>query len=380
MGASTPFETARGHEITIETQSSIPAGWYPDPAGTTGKRWWDGVQWSSHMQAPTPPPAPLPPAQQFVPNAVMQYQPQQIQPQPIQPQPSQPQPSHQQRVDPYAQASPYGLAPVAERPYVPFQQSSQPPVPMYQVHQAHNGAAISSVVVGAVAFCLSLVGFIPGSPVFYYSVGGIFAVIGGIRALSRRRRGFGTNAWAPVAAIILGSLAVILMIVGIAVHSTVNVNVNDSGSVSATQNQTGAGGSSSGTVPAPPTFATDAQLTEYEQTAATVAHDIDEFGNGGMAYSPDPSWPATVTVAADGTIVFPSGTSPGMLPAGEVMTYELSGDKQNFAIAVSGGARNEAALYDSESNSFTWTCATGDTSCPPGGIADDPGASSGSNT
>jgi Protein of unknown function (DUF2510) len=37
--------------------SFVPAGWYPDPAGGDGKRWWDGATWSAHVQeAPAPPP------------------------------------------------------------------------------------------------------------------------------------------------------------------------------------------------------------------------------------------------------------------------------------------------------------------------------------
>jgi uncharacterized RDD family membrane protein YckC len=31
-------------------------GWYPDPGGSGGQRWWDGVRWTDHL-AP-PPPAP----------------------------------------------------------------------------------------------------------------------------------------------------------------------------------------------------------------------------------------------------------------------------------------------------------------------------------
>lgn len=36
----------------------IPAGWYPDPAGGDGKRWWDGAGWTQNVREPeTPPPA-----------------------------------------------------------------------------------------------------------------------------------------------------------------------------------------------------------------------------------------------------------------------------------------------------------------------------------
>jgi hypothetical protein len=32
-----------------------PAGWFPDPGGTPARRWWDGSQWTEHLQsAPVP--------------------------------------------------------------------------------------------------------------------------------------------------------------------------------------------------------------------------------------------------------------------------------------------------------------------------------------
>jgi hypothetical protein len=32
--------------------TNIPAGWYPDPSGGQGQRWWDGTQWTDHLSAP----------------------------------------------------------------------------------------------------------------------------------------------------------------------------------------------------------------------------------------------------------------------------------------------------------------------------------------
>ena len=29
-------------------------GWYPDPDSPAGQRWWDGSQWTSHVQVPAP--------------------------------------------------------------------------------------------------------------------------------------------------------------------------------------------------------------------------------------------------------------------------------------------------------------------------------------
>lgn len=34
------------------TPSSVPAGWYPDPAGTPRQRWWDGGAWTEHYNEP----------------------------------------------------------------------------------------------------------------------------------------------------------------------------------------------------------------------------------------------------------------------------------------------------------------------------------------
>ncbi|MGV8884765.1 MAG: DUF2510 domain-containing protein [Microbacteriaceae bacterium] len=34
------------------TDSSTPAAWYPDPAGSTRQRWWDGTQWTENYSEP----------------------------------------------------------------------------------------------------------------------------------------------------------------------------------------------------------------------------------------------------------------------------------------------------------------------------------------
>ncbi|WP_018637019.1 phospholipid scramblase-related protein [Parafrankia elaeagni] len=37
---------------------STPPGWYDDPSGAPGSRWWDGNQWTDHTQPGSPPPPP----------------------------------------------------------------------------------------------------------------------------------------------------------------------------------------------------------------------------------------------------------------------------------------------------------------------------------
>lgn len=39
------------------TETLPPAGWYPDPTGAPGTRWWDGAAWSGHVR-PVSVPAP----------------------------------------------------------------------------------------------------------------------------------------------------------------------------------------------------------------------------------------------------------------------------------------------------------------------------------
>lgn len=41
------------------TTPPTPAGWYPDPDGSGGQRYWDGSVWTEH-RSPAPPPAPAP--------------------------------------------------------------------------------------------------------------------------------------------------------------------------------------------------------------------------------------------------------------------------------------------------------------------------------
>lgn len=43
---------------------AAPAGWYPEPSGAEGQRWWDGTRWTEYA---TPLAAPTQPAAQYAP-------------------------------------------------------------------------------------------------------------------------------------------------------------------------------------------------------------------------------------------------------------------------------------------------------------------------
>jgi hypothetical protein len=42
--------------------TQVMAGWYPDPSGAVGERWWDGQVWSEHRRPYPAPPIAGPPA------------------------------------------------------------------------------------------------------------------------------------------------------------------------------------------------------------------------------------------------------------------------------------------------------------------------------
>ena len=44
----------------IDTVTTVPAGWYPDPQGPPLQRWWDGASWTPHTNDPRPAPVVAP--------------------------------------------------------------------------------------------------------------------------------------------------------------------------------------------------------------------------------------------------------------------------------------------------------------------------------
>ncbi|WSJ19992.1 DUF2510 domain-containing protein [Nocardia sp. NBC_01327] len=57
-------QTALDHANTREAvrPNPTPPGWFGDPGYPGQLRWWDGIQWTQHVQAaPSPPPPPAAP-------------------------------------------------------------------------------------------------------------------------------------------------------------------------------------------------------------------------------------------------------------------------------------------------------------------------------
>ena len=59
------------------TTPPTPAGWYPDPDGSGGQRYWDGNLWTEHRHPAAPPPSPEPvaPSAAEEPTAIVQLPP-----------------------------------------------------------------------------------------------------------------------------------------------------------------------------------------------------------------------------------------------------------------------------------------------------------------
>jgi hypothetical protein len=46
--------------VTADIARRIPAGWYPDRADRSRRRWWDGTQWTEYYSAAPDTNAPAP--------------------------------------------------------------------------------------------------------------------------------------------------------------------------------------------------------------------------------------------------------------------------------------------------------------------------------
>jgi uncharacterized RDD family membrane protein YckC len=63
MVSPDPFTSSQPHpqpQTTPAQGAPAPPGWYPDPSGAPGHRWWNGIGWTAYTSGPTPYPGPAP--------------------------------------------------------------------------------------------------------------------------------------------------------------------------------------------------------------------------------------------------------------------------------------------------------------------------------
>jgi len=210
------------------SDAALPvAGWYEDPAGGGGVRWWDGSTWTQHARPrEVEPVAEVPGTTQgrhrspvAEPAAPVAQRPtQQLVPQPIH------QPAYQPMAPRYQAAptsipNPSGQPAWAAAPHAIGPQGRAPHGgglynPAWDAYHGKNSAAAWSLALGIISAALllltELLGYAPGLP-------GIGAVIWGIVGISRSRRigaGRARSIWGL-------SLGVVSLIAALIIHFVV---------------------------------------------------------------------------------------------------------------------------------------------------------------
>lgn len=289
----------------------LPAGWYTDPGKSGGKRWWDGKQWTDHLQMPA----------------------------------AKPTAAARQSANPY----PAGFDQTYTTARIPV------------LVRVSNRAAWLSLLFGVAALGLTVVSALPGSPIIWVSGVGVVAVIWGIRALARLRSGRSTIVWAPILGMLLGIVATISMVLGIGLMSL-------AGSIGP---QSPAAGSSPSVVSPPKTspepfvFPSNSQLTADEVAVQTLATAVNRaFAGGNSKLATGQAWPTSLTMSGS-NVLTATGKHVATLPAGLTAHYQLATNGSSYQIAVTGENTAELATYNSGSNGFSWGCLATDTNCTP---------------
>jgi hypothetical protein len=309
--------------MTLEVQSTVPAGWYADPGQSGGKRWWDGQKWTDNLQRP---------AQVAVPTTTG--------------------------------PNPYGLNSGVRGPYVPL---TTGPVSVASAASTpkSNKTAWVALLLGAAAVALTYETVLPGLPSYYVVPVGILAIMGGVRALLLRREQRASNAWAPIVGILLGAAATVVVLLGISLVGIVN---SVSGGIVDTSATAPAGPATYTATPwtsaEPMVFPSNSQLTQAETAVQTVATALNRgYASGKSSLGAGQAWPTAVT--ASGTAVTVHGSRLATLPAGFTLKYLPSTDGKSYRLVSTGTDPNELATYNSATNTFSWSCLPSDATCVP---------------
>jgi Protein of unknown function (DUF2510) len=324
----------RGHTISIETQTRLPAGWYTDPGQSGGKRWWDGVQWTAHLKMPDAPASKGPTL-----------------------------PGH---TNPHG----IGVVPVTSFGVVPpsnYGPGDYPTTDRAAARSSNttskNNTAFLSLLFGLLGIGFLFVTFLPGPKTYWVVGAGAIAILLGIIAIAQRISGRTTNVWAPILGIVTGGFAAVLIILGIAVPNLVNSTAEGLLPTSST--------TASAEVAPPPAssepfvFASNSALTEDGSVVQQVATALNQkYGAGKPALAAGQNWPTTLELT-ESQASTPDGAVLAAIPGGHNLGYALSADKKSYTVTVTGPNPAEAATYNSEVDRFSFICAAADTTCVP---------------
>ena len=358
--------------VTIGT-TSIPAGWYKDPGGSDALRWWDGNQWTAHLQhsAPAAPVAPVVPFSQDPVIAAPTFEPiapagygQQIQATP----PVQP---SEVNLSAYSPTTGYSGSP-RSADQDPYAGSLNGTAGYYgnsrymPIAQVNNAVAWLSLIAGVLAVGAIFIRLALPNGSFYLPVFGLTAIISGIRAIVRYRTRRVTVLWAPIIGVVLGAIAEILLFAAIIIPAaagaangtsaptkleeigpTGTITVHDMGTGSPQYMPT-----SNGTL--------EQATTTLSNLVQTLKTDYAPNLTGAAA---DGKWPTQVSHNAAGAVHSSDGRNFGdILQPGWHLAYTVEPDG-SYLLAISGTDDTELATYSSRTDEYSTICEATDQTC-----------------
>ena len=346
--------------MTIETTSAAAAGWYADPAGSTALRWWDGIQWTNHLQQGV---VQQPVAQQ----AVVQ--------QPVAQQAPLPVAAPEVDLSGYRPGEGFGGIPrggtFSQAGYNTGGFGGSPYVPIARIN---NSIAWFAFVAGIVAIGAIAIRIAAPTASFYLPVFGLTAIVSSIRAIARSRRGTVTVVWAPIVGLVLGSIAEIILIAVLILGAMVQSGAIKPGTVdpnSGSSSSTGSTGSTGGTKIGPPTgtginYSMGHGSIQYQPASATLSAAADAEAQLVAALKeqyPQQNWPQSLEPGPDGEVVASDGHDVGtFLQSGWYIDYRVL-DGGDFLLEITAQQTDEVAVYYSDVDGYWAWCNQSDATC-----------------
>jgi hypothetical protein len=315
--------------VTITT-GSIAAGWYRDPAGSSALRWWDGQQWTDHLQQPAP----------VAPVAVVPTPP-------------------AVAVPPVGYGNGY---PGTGYPANGYGQPGYVGAAFAPVARLSNSIAWFALIAGVVAILAIALKFLAPSFGLYLPVFGITAIISSLRAIARYRRGTVTVLWAPIVGLVLGTIAEFILVVALIAGALVPAGTSLPAPGSATDSQRGQIGPASDGI----NYSMGQGRIQYEPDSVSLA-DVAAAEAGLVAalhsdYAAG-DYPATLTPGPNGAVVAPDGRVLGdFLQTGWYIDYRPTAGG-NFMVEMTSQETSEVSVYYSNDSSYWAWCSQSDATC-----------------